>query len=166
MLLTHVPDTSRYGRVALEPPDHITAFEEKAEGAPTVVIAERDGRERELPVTTLVDHPGAVLDVGELFPGRRGRAVPIRLLMSTDLSYVTVEAERDGYRASIPTVDVIGGGYLLVGTPERPLAADEGGPVRLLVRQGSTLCWNVKSVTSLRASAHEEPDSVPESPPH
>ena len=86
--------------------------------------------------------------------------------MSTELPYVSVEAAEDGYAASIPTVDVIGGGYLLVGDPDDFLDRSEGGPVRLMVLDGSTLCWNVKHVTSLRATPVAEPDSVPENPPH
>lgn len=131
-----------------------------------VLISERAGSDRFLPIDVLVDHPGAIPDVSTVLPERRGRAVPVRLLMSTELPFVSVEAAEDGYVASIPTVDVVGGGYLLVGAPGDLLDPTEGGPVRLMVLDGSTLCWNVKHVTSLRATHDAEPDSVPENPPH
>jgi len=35
-----------------------------------------------------------------------------------------------------------------------------------VVAEGSTLCWNVKQVGSLRATPERVPDSVPENPPH
>ena len=131
-----------------------------------VTISERAGVERFVSLDVLGSHPSAVPEVASIIPGRRGAAVPVRLLMSTDLPFVSVEAAGDGYRASIPSVELIGGGYLLVGSPDLPLTPEEGGPVRLMVVDGSTLCWNVKHVTALRATVAAEPDSVPENPSH
>jgi hypothetical protein len=137
-----------------------------AESPAGVTISERPDRARTVTLEVLAEHLGAIPDIGTIVPGRSGRAVPIRLLMSTELPFVTVEAADDGYSASIPTVDLIRGGYLLAGAPGRPLDHGDGGPVRLLVADGSTLCWNVKHVTALRATATPEPDSVPANPPH
>ena len=58
------------------------------------------------------------------------------------------------------------GGMLLVGSADAPLDEAEGGPVRLLVSDGDTLCWNVKQVGSLIATRERLADSVPEQPPH
>ena len=65
------------------------------------------------------------------------------------------------YRASIPLAELQRGGWLLLGQPR-----DAGGPVRLVVEEGRTLCWNVKHVVGLRFTEGPEPDSVPENPPH
>lgn len=75
--------------------------------------------------------------------------------------HVTVESGDGHYRASIPLEEVRRGGWLLLGQPE-----EQGGPLRLVVEQGRTLCWNVKGVAVLRFTAGPEPDSVPENPEH
>jgi hypothetical protein len=38
--------------------------------------------------------------------------------------------------------------------------------LRLTVVAGTTLCWNVKDVAELRFAPEQEPDDVPENPPH
>jgi DMSO/TMAO reductase YedYZ molybdopterin-dependent catalytic subunit len=75
--------------------------------------------------------------------------------------HVLVESGDGHYRASIPLAELRRGGWLLVGVP-----AGRGGPVRLVVEDGPTLCWNVKHVASLRFTEGPVPDSVPENPPH
>ena len=47
-----------------------------------------------------------------------------------------------------------------------PLPAERGGPFRLTVAAGATLCWNVKDVGELHFSTERLPDSVPERPSH
>ncbi len=69
-------------------------------------------------------------------------------------SWVTVAAADDGYVASIPSDSFTPGAHYDVSTS------------RLTVREGSTLCWNVKGVTSIRIGSEKLPDSVPENPPH
>ena len=112
----------------------------------------------------LSSHPD-VVDAAAVV-GRSGRAVPVASILSTERPWVTVSAADDGYRASIPTEDLSRGGYLLVASEDGPLSEGDGGPIRLLVAAGATLCWNVKRVTSLRATLDPEPDSVPADPPH
>jgi hypothetical protein len=73
--------------------------------------------------------------------------------------HVTVESGDGHYRASIPIGEVRRGGWLLLGEAG-------GGPVRLVVEEGRTLCWNVKEVVALRFTQGPEPDSVPENPEH
>jgi hypothetical protein len=75
--------------------------------------------------------------------------------------HVTVESGDGHYRASIPIDELRRGGWLLVGQAE-----DRGGPVRLIVEEGRTLCWNVKGVVALRFTIGPEPDSVPANPEH
>ena len=98
--------------------------------------------------------------------GRRGATVPVRAVLITSHPWVTVASADGAYRASIPAEELMRGGMLLVGSVEAPLEEAEGGPVRLLVTDGDTLCWNVKHVGSLTATEERLPDSVPEQPPH
>lgn len=131
-----------------------------------LTVSEQEGRDRSIALATLVDHPGAISDATVIDPSRRGRAVPVRLLMSTEEPFVVATDASGTYTACIPTVDLLHGGHLLVGTPDSPLAESEGGPIRLIVSDGSTLCWNVKQVASLRAVPQEVPDSIPANPGH
>ena len=136
------------------------------EAAPVLVVSERPGSERPIPVGSLINHPGALADASVIDTSRRGRAVPVRLLMATDQPFIVASDEAGTYVACIPTVDMLHGGHLLVGSNDHPLSEAEGGPVRLIVADGSTLCWNVKHVASLRAVPEKVPDSVPANPSH
>ena len=134
----------------------------------------RHGDER-LEVTGEVREPVAFeLDEIAALPGRStrsfgssgGDAVPVAALLDrVDLGsgadHVTVSSGDGHYRASIPLERLRSGGWLFVG-----LEADRGGPLRLIVEDGRTLCWNVKHVVGLHATRGPEPDSVPENPPH
>lgn len=131
-----------------------------------LIVSERPGSERLIPTTTLVDHPGALPDASAVASGGRGRAIPVRLLLSTDQPFVVATDATGGYIACIPTVDMIHGGHLLVGTSEKPLAHGAGGPIRLIVVDGATLCWNVKDVVSLQGVPERVPDSIPANPQH
>ena len=71
-----------------------------------------------------------------------------------DGRWVTVRAGSDDYLASIPSDAFTLGAELTVATR------------RLMVREGSTLCWNVKGVVEIVITAGPEPDSVPANPPH
>lgn len=124
---------------------------------PTLVVDEGMG-ERRIAVPDLVAHPAVVDDVADRLPDRSGRALPVAAVFATDLPYATVASSDGEYTASIPSGDLVDGGLLLLDDP--------GGPLRLVVARGSTLCWNVKHVGSIRATAARESDSVPENPPH
>lgn len=113
----------------------------------------------------LIGHDDLDADGGATL-GRRGAAVPVRAVLTTSQPWVTVASGDGAYRASIPAEDLLRGGMLLVGSLDAPLDEAEGGPVRLLVADGDTLCWNVKQVASLTATEERLPDSVPERPPH
>ena len=75
-------------------------------------------------------------------------------------THCTVVSSDGSYTASIPIGELREGGELTIEPPER------GGPIRLRVLDGSTLCWNVKDVGELRFTAGKESDSVPANPPH
>lgn len=115
--------------------------------------------------------PSVVDDVARYAPGAIGRAVRVAdILGSTrvgdDATHCTVIADGGAYRASIPLDDLRDGGWLAFALGESALPTERGGPFRLTVAAGTTLCWNVKQVAELRVTAGEEPDDVPEDPPH
>lgn len=77
-----------------------------------------------------------------------------RLLDVPEGLWVTVRAGADDYVASIPSDAFTPGAELTVSSR------------RLVVRDGSTLCWNVKDVRRIEIGEVRQPDSVPENPPH
>ncbi len=127
-------------------------------------------RQPRLLITGLVDRPGTLEEetlrsLARPAPARTDGAVAVELGTALDsrrpspaASHVTVVNSAGDYSASIPLPEAARG-ELLVG-------AAAGGPIRLNVPQGRTLCWNVKDVGTLRLTAGPEPDSVPENPPH
>lgn len=80
--------------------------------------------------------------------------------------YVSVESEDGGYRASIPIEELSAKGVLVYGLGGGQLPRGRGGPFRILVPGGRTLCWNVKGVGEMRVTSEPEPDSVPANPTH
>ena len=137
----------------------------------------RAGRPPEISISGLVGRP-RLLDE----PTIRGRGVTddsapegvlvveLRdLLAGSEVSeratYLSVVSDDGLYTASIPLVEALAKGRLFVGgsaTMDRSV----GGPFRLAVPDGRTLCWNVKSVGELRVTHGPERDSVPDNPTH
>ena len=98
-----------------------------------------------------------------------GRGVSAGALLEASGSqggYVSVESEDGAYRASIPIDELAAKGVVVYGLGEGGLPRDKGGPFRMLVPGGHTLCWNVKGVGEMRVTAEQEPDSVPANPTH
>ena len=143
----------------------------------------RRGTGPELAVTGEVEHeriwswdeldglPGTIPDLGAEADGFVGIAVPLAPVLDASMptaaaTHATIESDDGHYRASIPLSDLMQSGWLAYGLDGRPLPGDRGGPLRVVVPQGRTLCWNVKSVAVVRVTAGPEPDSVPENPPH
>ncbi len=115
--------------------------------------------------------PGLVGDVGTLVPGAVGTAVPVasildRIDLGPEATHCSVVSRDASYSASIPIDDLRSGGWLAFALDDAPLPAEHGGPLRLTVAEGATLCWNVKDVAELRFTTGKEPDSVPERPSH
>ena len=131
---------------------------------PAIRISTEEGP-IDVPVASLVAEGGLIAGGAETVD-RRGDALPVGAILETELPWVTVSSADESYRATIPTEQLLRDGLLLVGTASEPLSDDEGGPVRLVVADGDTLCWNVKGVASLQATAEPIPDSVPENPTH
>ncbi len=103
-------------------------------------------------------------DLGELADGAAQVAVVSiidRLAVDPTATHCSVVSRDGSYSASIPIEDLKDGGWLAYA-----ISADQGGPIRLTVTEGSTLCWNVKDVGELRFTAGKEQDSVPAKPTH
>ena len=100
-----------------------------------------------------------------------GEAVPAALLVELaepepDAAYCSVVSVDGAYSASIPIADLVAGGWLAFRLDGEALPEEHGGPFRLTVAEGKTLCWNVKDVGELRFTATKEPDNVPARPTH
>ena len=88
------------------------------------------------------------------------------LVIDPAATHCSVVSQDGSYSASIPLDELREGGWLAFALDGKALTGDLGGPLRLTVREGTTLCWNVKDVGELRFTVGEEPDSVPKKPTH
>lgn len=128
----------------------------------------RPARPPRLEITGLAARPGlwdeeALRALARPAPAR-GTAVGVGAVLDAcrpepGASHVTAVTSAGDYSASIPLAEASRGELLMVGEAD-------GGPLRLNIPQGRTLCWNVKDVGTLRLTDGPEPDSVPENPPH
>lgn len=115
--------------------------------------------------------PGGIPDAHSIADTAVGEAVPVAAIVDLadpdgDASHCSVVSSDGLYSASIPLIDLIDGGWLAFRLGNKPLPRASGGPIRLTVTRGRTLCWNVKDVGELRFTADKEPDSLPERPKH
>ncbi len=119
----------------------------------------------------LADLPGRISDLGTKADGFAGEAVPLAAVLAASepapaATHATVASDDGHYRASIPLPELVEKGWLAFAIDGRPLSRERGGPLRVVVPQGRTLCWNVKSAAGIRVTAGPEPDSVPANPTH
>jgi DMSO/TMAO reductase YedYZ molybdopterin-dependent catalytic subunit len=114
-----------------------------------------------------------VVDVSKFQPGRRGDGVTLdsllaRAIPSNGASHVTLHADRDDFHVSIP-VDVIRGqGVVVYRVGDGPLAPEQGGPIRLLIRDPSAChtgelddCANVKYLSRIELTTRRGVDTRP-----
>lgn len=88
--------------------------------------------------------------------------VPVRRVIegagpAPSATHVTALSADGSYSASIPLGEAVSKGEIHVDE-----ATGGGPPIRLLVPDGMTLCWNVKGLGRLRVTEGPEPDSLPE----
>ena len=129
--------------------------------------------EHELVITTddLAAVPGIIADLGAKAEGFSGEAAPLNVLLdraqpTNQATHGTVLSDDGHYKASIPLGDLTDKGWLAFRLDGVDLPRDKGGPLRVVVPQGRTLCWNVKGAVEIRLTAGPEPDSVPTNPKH
>ena len=113
----------------------------------------------------------AVREAADVASGFDGDAVAVaglidRAAPTASATHCTAVSDDGHYRASIPIDDLRSKGWLIFRLDGEPLPRDRGGPLRLVVPEGRTLCWNVKAVVELVFTEGPEPDSVPANPPH
>lgn len=105
-------------------------------------------------IEVITDGSARVLDPAALGPPAGDGVVHLGAALGVGPGrWVTVRSG-DDYVASIPSDAFTDGAELTVASR------------RLVVREGSTLCWNVKDVRRIEVGDHRQPDSVPEDPPH
>jgi DMSO/TMAO reductase YedYZ molybdopterin-dependent catalytic subunit len=117
--------------------------------------------------------PHQIPDISVLAPGRRGRAVRLRVLLDeTGLgeraTYLTLYADDGEYSASVPLDAVIDHAVVIYGLDNQPLPAEQGGPMRFLIPDVTVCgigevdaCANVKYLSSIEASDGPGPDTRP-----
>jgi DMSO/TMAO reductase YedYZ molybdopterin-dependent catalytic subunit len=115
--------------------------------------------------------PSVVDDAATVAEGASGRAVRIAEVIeaaapTASATHCTVVGDAGAYRASIPLATLLTGGWLAFALDGKALPGDRGGPFRLTVAAGDTLCWNVKRVEELKLTDGPEEDDVPANPPH
>lgn len=112
-----------------------------------------------------------VHDMGSIADGKVGRGVRLSELLdaarpASRATHVTAISADGRYRASIPIPDANASGWIAFAIESEALPSEHGGPFRLTVAGGRTLCWNVKDLGELKVTVGPEPDDVPERPPH
>ncbi|MFQ5555884.1 MAG: molybdopterin-dependent oxidoreductase [Acidimicrobiia bacterium] len=137
----------------------------------TVTLSGHVANPGKLTRQTLERLPSYVGDLESVSEGAVGAGVRIADIVSVagpeaDAAHCTVISADRSYRASVPLSQLVGGGWLATSLDGAPLPVARGGPFRLTVADGTTLCWNVKDVGEFRFTVDREPDSVPENPPH
>jgi G3E family GTPase len=119
-------------------------------------LVEADGRVRVLDRDALAALPGGVEDVGALFPKRAGRAARVRSLwraLSLAEQGRAVVMAADGFASEPVPVQALCEGFLVHSLGDAPLPREQGGPIRLLIPQGTPEappgCANVKAATRI-----------------
>ena len=88
--------------------------------------------------------------------------IPVRRVIeeavpAAHATHVTALSADGSYSASIPLGEAVSKGEIHLSE-----AAESNTPIRLVVSEGMTLCWNVKGLGRLRVTEGPEPDSLPE----
>ncbi|PON16554.1 hypothetical protein C2W62_17835 [Candidatus Entotheonella serta] len=119
--------------------------------------------------------PHQIPDISALAPGQQGCAVRLRALLDetglrASASHLTLYADDGDYSASIPLDAVIDHGVVIYGFDQRPLPAEQGGPLRFLIPDVTACgigdvdaCASVKFLSRIEASDGRGPDTRPTS---
>ena len=125
---------------------------------PVVRLRDAEGREVELTRLALAALPGQVSDVSALIPGREGRGVYLREVLSLvgpETTYTFVVSASDGMSTEPVSIDGAGEAVLVHSLADGPFPRDKGGPYRLLIPpgEGRSACANVKKLDRIRIVA-------------
>ena len=100
--------------------------------------------------------------LAEYRDGTTDTVVPVRRVIenagpAASATHVTALSADGSYSASIPLGEAVSKGEIHVNRADK-----SNLPIRLVVPEGMTLCWNVKGLGRLRVTEGPEPDSLPE----
>jgi DMSO/TMAO reductase YedYZ molybdopterin-dependent catalytic subunit len=116
-----------------------------------------------------------VPDVSRFHAGRRGAGVTLdavlgRAAIRPEANYVTLHADRDDFHVSIPLGPVREQGIIVYRLDDGWLGPEQGGPVRLLIRDPSACqtgeldeCANVKYLSRIELTSRRGRDTRPTS---
>jgi DMSO/TMAO reductase YedYZ molybdopterin-dependent catalytic subunit len=114
-----------------------------------------------------------VLDVSRFHPKRRGDGVSLDALLRLasprpEANFVTLHAGKDDFHVSIPLAPLHGQGVVVYRVGDRPLGPDDGGPIRLIIRDPSAChtgdldeCANVKFLDRIELTERKGRDTRP-----
>ena len=114
-----------------------------------------------------------VADVSRFQPTRKGDAVTLEVLLGLagpepGATHVTLHADRDDFHVSIPLEVIRGQGLIVYKCGGGRLAPEQGGPIRLLIRDPSAChageldeCANVKYLSRIELTSGRGRDTRP-----
>jgi DMSO/TMAO reductase YedYZ molybdopterin-dependent catalytic subunit len=114
-----------------------------------------------------------VADVSRFHPSRKGDAVTLASLLDlagpeSRTTHVTLHADRDDFHVSIPLGAIRDQGLVVYKLGDQPLGAEQGGPIRLLIRDPSAChageldeCANVKYLSRIELADRRGRDTRP-----
>jgi DMSO/TMAO reductase YedYZ molybdopterin-dependent catalytic subunit len=112
-------------------------------------------------------------DVSRFHPTRRGDGVALDALLDRAgvrpaSNYLTLHADRDDFHVSVPLDAIRGQGIVVYRHGSKGLAPEDGGPIRLLIRDPSSCrtgelddCANVKYLSRIELTQRRGRDTRP-----
>jgi DMSO/TMAO reductase YedYZ molybdopterin-dependent catalytic subunit len=114
-----------------------------------------------------------VPDVSRFQPARKGSAVTLSSLLELasplpGVTHVTLHADRDDFHVSVPIEAIRDQGMVVYKVGDGPLAVEQGGPIRLLIRDPAAChtgdldeCANVKYLSRIELTRGRGRDTRP-----
>jgi DMSO/TMAO reductase YedYZ molybdopterin-dependent catalytic subunit len=114
-----------------------------------------------------------IRDVSRFAPSRRGDGVSLDAILAragsaTGANYVTLHADRDDFHVSVPLDAIREQGIVVYRKGSDRLAVEEGGPIRLIVRDPTAChtgeldeCANVKYLSRIELTERRGRDTRP-----
>jgi DMSO/TMAO reductase YedYZ molybdopterin-dependent catalytic subunit len=143
--------------------------------APTLIIDGAVEQPLTLSLADLASLPTSsqVPDVSRFHPQRCGDGVELEAILErvrpqAEANYLTLHAERDDFHVSVPLEPVRAEGIVVYHRGGEPLSAEQGGPIRFLIRDPSAChtselddCANVKYLSRIELSVRRGRDTRP-----
>jgi len=120
-----------------------------------------------------VPEPAQIRDVSRFHPNRRGDGVALDAILDRAgvyqaANYLTLHADRDDFHVSVPLEAIRGQGVVVYRLGSDRLGVDDGGPIRLIIRDPSVChtgeldeCANVKYLSRIELTARRGRDTRP-----